>query len=325
MPFAETLKKNHTLRQFVKKLKIYREYLCDASDFSAHYLEAAENNGDYRYRLMLLIHNIEKGMCRQNLRPFGKDKVIQMISILKDYPEERKSEFEYILAVDTLKKWMLFYEMKGWSFYGVSCEAIEFISSLTGSEQEAGYIDYQKPEFELATSSFDKIIFSRRSVRDFENKKLSDEDIKYALRCFIEAPTACNRQMCKVYCINNPKLRELLKSIILGVGGFNTDSMTYFLITYDLSAFEFYGERNQGYVNVGLTAMNFANGLHARGIGSCFMQWSNRREDDKRVRTALGLRESERIGLFLGAGYYKPSSVIPVSRRKSIDQVFAEL
>ena len=322
MSIKEKLKKIDFLRGIVKKIKIYREYLFDAKDFSRYYLEKAEKNGNYRYRLMLIIHNIEKGMSRSNPRPFGKEKVALMVKILKKYPEKDKNQFEYKLACATLKNWKDFYIEREWNFDEISPEVRSFIIENEGKYNEAGIIVFNNPRNIIQNQKFEEVIFSRRSVRDFEERELIQEDVDFALKCFLETPTACNRQMCRVYQIKSNKAKELLANTILGIGGFNIDTVTLFLFTYDLAAFEFYGERNQGYVNVGLTAMNFANGLHSRGIGSCFMQWSNKRSDDIKIRRELGLEKSERIGLILGAGYYKDETIIPYSKRKPIKDIY---
>ena len=317
MRLKELLKRNHILRGFVKKIKNYREFIADAKEFSNNYEEVTEKRGDYRYRLLLYIHNLEKGMCRDNPRPFGKEKVEAIINILKCASEEEIKQFEYQLAVSVLKSWRCFYKEKGWD---VEISLSDYINNLSESQIRAGYETYFRPGLEGNT--FENIIFSRRSVRDFDVAILKQEDIDFAIKCFLAAPTACNRQMCKIYRVENEMHKQLLSEKILGISGFNVNTTNLFLITYDISALEFYGERNQGYVNVGLTAMNFANGLHARGIGSCFMQWSNNTNDDVIVRKRLGIPKCERIGLVVGAGYYKKETNIPCSTRKEIKDVY---
>ena len=322
MSIIEALKSSDILRRPVKRSKNYIEFLSDAKDFSDHYAEVVEKGGDFRYRLMLLIHQLEKGMCRDNPRPYGKDKAQSIVEILKIGSESDQQLFEYRLAKATLIAWRIFYKEKGWELDN-TIEA--FIIGLGDPDIKAGRELLCKPEKEIESGLFTSVLFSRRSVRDFEDCPLSEEDINYALDCFITAPTACNRQMCKVYKVDDSKKKELLAKTILGIGGFNIHTVTLFLITYDIGAFEFYGERNQGYVNVGLTAMNFANGLHAKGIGSCFMQWSNKKTDDKMIRKELGISERERIGLVLGAGYYKRQTYIPCSTRKSREDIYCVL
>lgn len=74
----------------------------------------------------------------------------------------------------------------------------------------------------------------------------------------------------------------------------------------------------QGFFNAGLCAMNFINGLHSRGIGSCCLQWSNNYTEDTYIRKLLNLRKSERIAVVIGAGYYLNHNIIPCSCRRSI-------
>lgn len=320
MKLKNKLKEYDTLRRFVKRIKNYREFLSDANDFSNNYEEVAESNDDYRYRLMLYIHNLEKGMCYENPRPFGLDKIVKIIEILKKASEEQLGQFEYQLSISVLKAWNLFYKERGWS---VERSIANYIEDLIDSNVQAGSEIVCKPD--LSNTQFEEVVFSRRSVRDFVDLPIRGEDLDFAIQCFIATPTACNRQMCKLYFIKNTDYKQLLSETILGIGGFNVSNVSLFLITYDVAAFEFYGERNQGYVNVGLTAMNFVNGLQARGIGSCFMQWSNNRTDDTIIRKKLGIPDSERIGIVVGAGYYKDETIIPKSTRKPKELVYKAL
>jgi len=316
MIIKEFFKKNGYLRRFVKKIKIYREFFYDAMDFSDNYEEVAEKKGDYKYRLLLYIHNLEKGMCMEYPRPFGKEKVETIIKIINKATSVEIEQFEYQLAISVLKSWAEFYEEKGWD---IGNDMQVYIRNLRNSNIHAGAEKFKNTD--AKKGNFEEVIFTRRSVRDFSEKPLEQVDIDFAVKCFIAAPTACNRQMCKIYKIEKNDYKVLLQNKILGIGGFNLNTVNLFVITYDISAFEFYGERNQGYLNVGLVAMNFANGLHARGIGSCFMQWSNDRADDYFIRTNLGIPETERIGVIIGAGYYRDEVLIPKSTRKTKELV----
>lgn len=306
------LKKNNFLRRQVKRIKNRREFLGDASDFNRYYLETAETRGDFRYRLMLLVHSIEKGLCSAIPRPFGEDKARRIFEIIKNNPE-KSGEFEYRLARSILKEWKGFYLEQGWDVPG---DLFEFIDTLK-SDVKSGY--------SLFEYSGEAELLSRRSVRDFDNRELKQEDIDFALEYFKMAPTACNRQMCRVYFAKSPSAKKLLIDNVLGISGFNTEAVNFFFVTFDISAFDYYGERNQGYLNAGLTAMNFVNGLHLKGIGSCFLQWSNNRSTDKLVCKELGLSPSERIAVVIGAGYYKNGVKTPESARKNKDMIYKEI
>lgn len=119
-------------------------------------------------------------------------------------------------------------------------------------------IKYVAPVKENGVCDVD-FLLSRHSVRIYKRESISSEDIKYAIECFINSPTACNRQMCKVYQICSSELISLLNSTLHGIGGFDLESITHFVITFDIAAIASSAERNQGYLNAGLCAMNFVN------------------------------------------------------------------
>jgi nitroreductase len=326
MSIKTKLKQNDTLRRFVKRWKIYAAFLSDGRDYAKYYLESAEKRGHYENTVLLLVHSLEKGMCNVDLRPFGQEKAKRLADTLKSYHSDQHNEFEYGLGCDTLIAWLDFYNKQNqWSTDAIPETVREFTASCKRSDSPAGYKTIDNPKNLLATRDFAKVMLSRFCARDFKDTPIDHDDLDFALQCFLRAPTACNRQMCSVYQVENEQMKELLNQKILGVDGLNTRVLTYFIITYNTAAFTDAGERNQGYINAGLAAMNFVNGLHARGVGSCFLQWNAIRKADRMIRKALGLPDAERIGIIVAAGYYKDQTIVPCSRRKAVQDVFRVL
>lgn len=317
----ELIKKNNTIRRIGKCFNIYKQFEQDAKDFATFYNESAKKKADFRYSIMLLVHSLEKGMCFPNPRPFGQEKVRELIKILSIYTKEMDGEFEYKLGVSALFAWVDFYEKHGWTNDNSYLEACKFLKGKTCDKKiKAGYKMYSS--MDLDYKECEKFLLTRHSVRDYQSKKIDLSDIDFALKCFIETPTACNRQMCRVYYIEKEDIINLLNDVVIGLPGFNKKRVQYFVITYDLAAFDYSGERQQGMFNAGLCTMNFVNGLHVCGIGSCCLQWSNKRKEDVEVRRRLGLRDSERIAVIVGAGYYLDKNVIPCSARRSEKDIF---
>lgn len=324
MNIKECLKMNKTICSIGKKVNIRRQHMQDANDFSKYFTESAVRKGDYRYSIMLLVHSIEKGMCFPNPRPFGKDKVRELMQMLEDFPKQNRKKFEFRLGIAALYAWSEFYASQNWQNENPYSEVTAFLQDKT---KEIGLIAGSKeyvPETVQASERhvFEKVILSRHSVRAFQKKKLDMADVQLALRCFVETPTACNRQMCRVYYVESQRIIDLLNNVLIGLPGFDKETVQYFVITYDLAAFAYSGERHQGLFNAGLCAMNFVNGLHANGIGSCCLQWSNKYDQDSTVRIAMHLRESERIAIVIGAGYYLEKNIIPCSARRKISDIF---
>ena len=322
MDFKKVLKKNTIIRRLGKKFNIYKAFSNDAREFSKYYVEEAERNGDFRYSVMLLVHSLEKGMCMPNPRPFGEEKIHKLMEYLKNMELSNSNNFEYKLGVSVLNAWIIFFEKHSWTSESTYKTVKAFIEQRTKVNIQTGAKEYIAPPTLDLSEKYFALISTRHSVRDFKTDKLDMKDVQFAIECFIETPTACNRQMCGLMYIEKPEVKCLLDKKIIGLPGFNKGATQYFIITYDLAAFAYSGERQQGLFNAGLCAMNFINGLHAKGIGSCCLQWSNKSSEDREVRKALNLRESERIGIVVGCGYYKERNIIPCSVRKTKDEVF---
>lgn len=321
MSFRSILKSNPLIRRVGKRINIFRAFYYDAKNFSKYYVEEAEKSGDFRYSIMLLVHSLEKGMCMPNPRPFGEEKVRELITFLNSIDLIANKDFEYNLGLSVLNSWVEFYDCHNWQNEGSYKEVKAFLKCKTIPTMAAGFKNYAGTDLDLS-KEYRNVISTRHSVRDFKEDKLKMEDIEFAIECFIETPTACNRQMCCLLYIDNPEIKALLDRRIIGLPGFNKTNTQYFIITYDLAAFAYSGERQQGLFNAGLCTTNFINGLHAKGIGSCCLQWSNKASEDDEVRKALKLSESERIGIVIGCGYYKENNIIPCSTRKSKNEIF---
>ena len=321
MKIKEVIKSVPFIKTVGKKYYIFSQFKDDAKSFSRHYCESAEASGDYRYSIMLIVHSLEKGMCMPNPRPFGKDKANKLLKLLKNSKD--KKTFEYNLGISALNKWIEFYKEKRWEIDSFMESCIKFLENKTIT-LDAGFKVYTPCILENQIE-YERVVMSRHSVRDFKSQKLRDEDIDFAIKCFIETPTACNRQMCRLIYVEDKNKKDLLNKVIIGLPGFNTNNVQYFVVTYDLAAFAYSGERQQGMFNAGLCTMNFVNGLHAKKIGSCCLQWSNKKKEDIQTRKALGLNESERIAVVIAAGYYLDTNVIPCSTRRSKNEIFRKI
>lgn len=305
-----------------KNLKVIWAYICDAFDFCKYAMYIQDLKGSHDFRIMLLTHSLEKGMCMVNPRPYGEAKARQLYNILTEYHGIKK--YEYQLGCSILTAYVQFFIEHDFQLNEIHQKIKTFLEEEKDSIVfEAGKRFYAGPE--PVDYEIEKVLLNRRSVRSYKKDIIQDTDLSYAIRFFSEAPSACNRQMCRIYRIMNGEMKELMNKVILGNNGFDKESVNYFIITYNISAFDYSGERSQGLFNAGLAAMQFVNGLHLRGIGSCFMEWSNKRKEDKIVRKRLKLQESERIAVVIGAGYYLPQSTIAASCRRPLKEIYQEL
>ena len=325
MSIKERMQSIDALRRVVKSYKVRREMRTDASRFIANYAESMSDHACVDYHVLLIVHSLEKGMCSRNLRPFGKAKVKELINYLGTYSESQKTSTAYKMGVSILWAWKELFDEHGWEQDGIYALVDSFLKTASPSFESVLTGAHVYTRQDAAANRIDDYLTAikdRHSVREFERVPLKHEDVLECVEAARYAPTACNRQMIKILQVSDAAVVTKLKDVIMGLGGFDKDAVTLFVVTFDLNAFTFYGERNQGYLNAGLVAMRFADALHFKGIGSCFLQWGNTGAEELAISKLLNLKSSERIAVVLGAGYYPDSTMVPYSHRKDVDEIF---
>lgn len=277
------------------------------------------------YLIMLDGHALEKGMTSSKPRCFGVAKTQEIIKMLNLYEKMGWSkDFAYDFGISILSSYCHFYESHNWSDNSEYKEVKAFIKDKT-VRHNTGTMTIRKADFMSGASiDYDKFLSSRHSVRDYLNKKISSSDIKKAVKMAIKTPTACNRQMLKVYYVFNDDIKNKIIKYSKGMTGFNNDAANMIVVTYDVSSFR-YHEMNQGLFNAGLFSMNLVNALHSIGIGSCMLEYWVKTKDEEEEKRILGIPKNEKIAIVIAAGYYKDETVVPCSMRKNLEEVYREV
>lgn len=139
---------------------------------------------------------------------------------------------------------------------------------------------------------------ARYSVRSFEQRPVSNEDMKKILEAANVAPTACNYQPQRIYVVqseeNIAKLSSLCKCI------FGAKTVLMFAVNTDeewknpLEAGHLSGQQD-----VSIVATHVMMEAWDLGIGSC---WVNFFANSK-IEEAFGLPENEKLLLLMPMGY----------------------
>ena len=307
------------------RLVVSKEYAYDRRFFLRNYSHSRENKEKIGYNIILNLHSLEKGMTSQKPRRFGTAKIAELRKLMNSLAKYVGQDDDYVLtyALGVIRGYLSFYEEHGWANTEEYLAAKEIIERFKHIKYiNADSINLKKKDFiSDAKIDYSRFLASRHSVRSFSKKPLEEKDLSKAVEAALLSPSACNRQMCSVYSVVNPKKRSEIIEMAQGFGGFDVDTINLLIVTFDISANYFIGERNQGWLNAGLFSMNLVNALHSIGIGSCFCQFGNSSSDEEHVKKILGIPESQRIAVLIAAGYYREESVIPRSPRKKVSSV----
>lgn len=313
------------VRNIKKKIIFDTQYRYDKKFFMDNFSHSSENQKKIGYNMLLISHSLEKGMSNKKPRRFGVEKVEKLMELIGKYVSygNYEDQYDFICAINALRGYLKFYEGNKWIDADEYKKVVKFlIDHKNVKKMNVGSYKLCRKDFENDSKiDYEKFLASRHSVREYLKKSLSEKDINRAVEVAILSPSACNRQMCKVYYVKNQKKADKLISLAQGFGGFEKDTISLLVVTFDVSANYMVGERNQGWLNAGLFSMNLVNALHSIGIGSCFCQFGNSAKDEEKVKKILGTSASERVAIFIAAGYYCDEMLIPYSPRKGVSDI----
>ncbi|MCV7433934.1 nitroreductase family protein [Mycolicibacterium bacteremicum] len=164
-----------------------------------------------------------------------------------------------------------------------------------------------------SVEAFDNLIESRESVRHFAKSAVALSDIEEAARIADNSPSVCNRQGSRIRVFARGPAADALLKYQNGNTGFGADASFTLLITHDLETMVAPSERNQAFVDGGLYAMTLVYALHARGIGTCCLNWSTTQAKDRGLRREIGLPPNEVVIMMVAVGYPAEDSRVAVS------------
>ncbi len=170
---------------------------------------------------------------------------------------------------------------------------------------------------------FGRFVQARSSVRHFTGEPVSPEVVTTAVRQSIKTPRTCNREARRVYAAYDPELRDHLLSYHSGNRGFGHKLGVVLVVTVDLRELDMIGERNQGWVDGGLFAMTLVFALHAAGLGTCMLNWSQDCDGDRRLRGAFNITDHEIVITLIGAGHVPDEFEVTASPAPDVDKVLS--
>jgi len=327
MTIKQTIKKVFPFLYNIKmSVAIKQRYFQEYKLFYRNWIGSKVNINTAGYKIILNAHAIEKGMSNMKPRPFGVTKTAEIMSLIAKYEKKRwAKDYAYCLGISILSEYCNFYKKHQWTNTPEYQKASNFIknrkSKLPSGAQEIRKNDIIKD----AEINYAQFLSSRHSIRNFDKRSLNDTDIEQAISATTKTPTACNRQMVKIYYVYNKLKRQQVLQYAHGLTGFDNDTVNMFIITYDMSSLCNAGEVCQGYFNAGLVTMNFVNALHSKGIGSCLLEFGNNTKEERRLKNLLNIPQCERVAVILATGYYPNKAIVPVSARKPIDEVYKKV
>lgn len=281
-------------------------------------------------KLLFYFHKIEKGLCMPGKhRLFGLEVIPHIVDLVTTWESSGFSRNDpiYLGALnslsayaDCLKAEKLDPDDKIQSTVSYFLERRGF-SELTADTPIV--IEQHRLHGLVPFEKLKQLYELRRSTRDFDLKPVSKELVENAVQAAQLSPSACNRQPCKVYAIENENMKSILLSHQNGNAGFGHLAPLLLVITADADHFFGAIERNQPYVDGGLFTMSLLYALQTQGLATCCLNWCVTPKTDHEVHRLLGIPLSQKIVMYVAVGHPHQQTSVPKSHRKSLPSVLA--
>ena len=279
-----------------------------------------------QYTLLRENHIIEKGMSmRETRRAFGKAKVTALIGRLRKYQCLYGQDDNSFLCypISTIKAYIDYQHSQD-----VDISEIEQSFALLCKEARISPEDISLPAGvkmetarhiqDQAKSNFSDLLYSRHSIRYFQDTLPSRELIDEALVLASRTPSACNRQAWHTHVYFGNDSHEML-CMQDGCKGFFNDIHCCIVVTADMKGFLGH-EPFQCYIDGGLYAQNLINALHYVGLGSIPLSCGFMNDKLQKIQKCFGIPENEVMIVIIGVGVMSEEMKIAISTRKPIAQ-----
>jgi len=274
------------------------------------------------YCLRRNLHRIEKGLTHINSKDsFGEKYILETINAFAIEKQRNKDNETLHWANSVLK---IYFENVDYSKDPIKTSRKAFEKLIENDVTDSysysnAYLSGNGTN--LNVEQVRAFFESRKSIRWFENKKVDSELLIEAAKLANSAPSACNRQPIKIHIYDDPETIQKISSLPPGAFTFNKNVPVFILFIGSLDAYFSERDRHTIYVDGGLLAMNFMLALEVYGLSSCPINWPDMKSLNRKLSKVIGLESYEKCVMCLAVGHAKKEQLIPLSIRKSVENL----
>lgn len=296
------------------------------------YIKKVLNDKEYKKESIMAeiiryTHSIEKGLSLSEPRAgFGYKKIIVLFSLINEYISlSQEGPYTCIyMALDAIHEYLEWHKKIQYS--DIHIEEIEREYQRINSDKfyhtgkYGGTIRITTGE---NRDTFEELVKSRHSIRDFENEEVNIENVRKAINIAKHCPSACNRQCTRVHIISR-KQKDILAAWLQGTGGFQEKIDKFLLITGKVTCYR-EEELYQYIVSASIFAGYLTLALEDQNIGACVIQRPViRNKEWELIQRKLSIPLDEQAILIIGIGKEKKECKVPVSYRLPYDELVTE-
>lgn len=276
-------------------------------------------------RIMYNVHALEKGLARNHdfRAGFGRKALINLNDAMILYQDKNfdTEGFPYDEGIAVLNSYTKLHLDLGQDV-GFLTELIDpSLFDATSVRNAGGSKKIRKlDKSSNSHKNFRDLALGRSSVREFSGEPIDYEHVMDSISIALKTPSVCNRQGWQIYWVDDKtKAAEVLRH----QRGFGYREMPEVLLCVTVSNSTFLSpvERNQGFVDGGLFAMSLLYALEYRGLAAVPLNACLYSKAQNEIRKIMAIADSDVIVMFIAIGHFPVESKVPISARRSLEDV----
>lgn len=292
------------IKEYLSRLKHRLTVLWQAIGYAIKSCRLTWKGQHPKYEILQLAHRLEKGLLNENPKPlWGWEKAERIVALMK----VNKDSFSNQTGGGVLKSYI---EVKSKSDIAAEREkALAFAKEhpeILEENTAGGVLPLERKDILISDrAAIEHFFNSRHSCRDYQDKIVSQDEVKAAIALALKCPSACNRQVTNCYVYQSQELQTII-------------------LTANIRAYD-EGEFNDWFVSPSIFAGYLSLSLHLYGIGSCVYrkQLYGHHPYNEKMRKKCNIPNDEMIMLELRFGYYKDKFNVAVSHRHEVDDIIS--
>jgi len=269
------------------------------------------------------IHRLEKGLIMRPRRDvFGEGfirETVECFSRAVATPDYSTEELRW--ARDVLETYFEAVTLTP-TIGAAKVRFVETMSFASDSECPLSqrYVPYPRHSTPATTISYNQLLTlfrRRRSVRWYQDRPVSKEDLIRMVHAAALAPSACNRQPFRFLIADSSDTATEIAKCAGGTIGFADNLQALVVIVGDLSSYPSERDRHLIYIDASSAAMQMMLSAETLGLSTCPINWPDLEGAEGKIARLLPLPSYQRVIMLMAVGYADPSGGIPYSCKKS--------
>lgn len=282
------------------------------------FTRAARDREQLRARMAMDLHFLEYGLAlRHTQAGHGFDKAARLAADLETYAARWGADAQTEIATRTLDAYL---DLNAADPRTPALRARLLSLQTPETGLRGGAEPVTREDIHAATAPVDFLAFARarHSIRQYAPEPVPAEAIERAALAAQQSPSSCNRQTCRIHLWTERDAIARVAALQSGNRGFGHELGGIAVLWTDLRDWTEASERTNGLVDGGMFAMSFMLALHAEGLGTVPLNWSEEPAQDRALRRLARLPDSAQVIVMVGFGTLPETLRVPVSQRRPV-------